>query len=286
MTEVVRTTRLHFPVGLDTSRPSIARVYDYSIGGKDNYRIDAQAWRRITDVARGFGEVHKMNRAWLARVTRYLAQSVGLTQFLDLGAGIPAVMNTHQFAREWRCRDMRVVYVDHDPVCVAHGRALLEDNETVHYIPGDLADPDQILQSSAARVYLDLDLPVGLLLTGVLHHLLTGRDRPAQIVARYIDLLPVGSYVAITHYYDPGPADPQGRRLVRELELAFLDSGLGPVRFRTKAQITELFGGLTLVEPGLVELDDWWPSGPSVPRNPEERLIVGAVAYKRPGSCR
>ncbi|MEV0361342.1 SAM-dependent methyltransferase [Nocardia fusca] len=264
---------------LDTGRPNLARVHNYSLGGKDNYGADRAAWEQITEVAPQLGNLHRSNRFWSARAVRYVAQCTGVDQFLDLGAGLPDAMNTHDFAQEWGRHDVHVVYVDSDPVCVAHGHAILERNERVHYIAGDLTEPEQIWETSDARIYLDLHRPICLIMTGVLHHI-SDDDGPGVIAARYAQLLPAGSYVAITHYIDPGPFDPEKHRLARDTEQVFLDSGLGSGWFRTRAQILDLFGGLELVPPGLVALDDWWPEGPSRQLAAAEHLMVGGLAYK------
>ncbi|MGI5216239.1 SAM-dependent methyltransferase [Nocardia sp. CA-290969] len=281
MSEAVRTPATRRPaVAVDVTRPSIPRVYNYSLRGKDNYSVDILAWRAITDIAPNFGYVHLRNQAWLARATRFLAQNAEIHQFIHLGAGLPAFRNTHQYAQEWDRTDVHVLYIDSDPVCVAHGQVLLAA-ENVRYLPGDLTNPEEILKSSC-RGYFDLDRPIALLLTGILPHI--GDDQqPAEIMTRYANLLPAGSYIAITHYLDPGPADPERHSLARELEKAFL-GGLGSGWFRTREQILDLFAGLKLVHPGLVELDDWWPEGPSGhERTAPETLMVGGIAYKRRG---
>ncbi|MFI5716031.1 SAM-dependent methyltransferase [Nocardia sp. NPDC051750] len=179
MREPAPSTAARTPVGVDTTRPNVSRVYNYSLGGKDNYPVDREAWKQISEVAPHMMNLHRMNRAWVARAVRYAAQNIGIDQFLDLGAGLPDFRNTHDFAQEWDHRDVRVVYVDNDPVCVAHGRGLLERNDCVHYVPGDLTEPEQIWENSDARVYLELERPVFLLVSGVLHHL--GDDqRPGE----------------------------------------------------------------------------------------------------------
>ncbi|WP_280402639.1 SAM-dependent methyltransferase [Nocardia carnea] len=269
--------------GLDTERPNLARVYQNSLGGKDNYPVDRKAWEQISTVTPHLGNLHRMNRSWAGRVVRSAAQNAGIDQFLDLGAGLPDYRNTHDFAQEMDST-VRVVYVDSDPLCVAHGRALLERNDCVHYVPGDLADPEQIWEKSEARVYLDLDRPLCLLLSGVVHHISDDR-RPGNIMAHYAQLLPAGSYIAVSHYLDPGPMVPALHSLARDVEQAFLDS-LGTGWFRTRAQILDLFGGLELVPPGLVGLQDWWPLGPNRQLEPAEHLMVGGLAYKARSGAR
>ncbi|MFQ6228152.1 SAM-dependent methyltransferase [Nocardia sp. NPDC002869] len=266
------------PVGADTDRPSIPRAYDYSLGGKDNYAVDRAAFERIRRIAPRQGDVHVTNRRWLTRAVRSLAEGAGVRQFLDLGAGLPTRDPLHVVAQECGRGDVEFVYIDHDPLCVAHGRAMLERNENTHYLPGDLTDPAATLEKAGR--HLDLRQPVAVLLGAVLHHLADDHD-PAGIVARYIDLLPAGSYVAITHYCDPGQARPELHKLARELERAHAQEGFGSGRYRSPEHIRALFGSLDLVEPGLTPLDEWWPQGPPVrAAAPEEHLILGGLGHK------
>ncbi|MEU4311755.1 SAM-dependent methyltransferase [Nocardia sp. NPDC024068] len=264
---------------MDTTRASIARVYDYSLGGKDNYDVDRAAYASILEVAPRQGDVSIMNRRWLHRVIRHLAGTAGIDQFLDIGAGLPTVANTHEVAQQQN-PDAQVVYVDNDPVCNAHGRVLLEQNENTHFVPADLLEVDTLLRNADIIRYLDMDRPIGLILCGLLHHVDDELD-PAAIMRKYVELLPPGSYLAISHFYDPGPEHAELHALARELERRFTEEGLGSGWYRRTEQILEYFGGLELIEPGLVELDDWWPAGPPLrERFPEERVMVGGIAYK------
>ncbi|WP_324195823.1 SAM-dependent methyltransferase [Nocardia cyriacigeorgica] len=267
------------PVGVDTTRASIARVYDYSLGGKDNYDVDRAAFNAILQAAPQQWAVSRMNRRWLHRVTRYLAGMVGIDQFLDLGAGLPTVVgNTHEVAQEFN-QTRTVVYVDNDPVCVAHGQALLERNEFTHYVSADLTRPATLLNHPLIRTWIDFDRPVALLLCGVLHHVDDELD-PAVIMREYIDAIPPGSYVAITHFWNPNDSSELAE-LAWRVEHRFVEMGLGSGWYRVREEIASYFGDLELVAPGLVELDQWWPMGPP-PRAPypEERLMLGGVARK------
>lgn len=266
------------PVGADTDRPSIPRVYDYSLGGKDNYEVDRSAFERIRRIAPRQGDVHVTNRRWLTRAVRSLAEGAEVRQFLDLGAGLPTRDPLHIVAQECGRGDTEFVYIDNDPLCVAHGRAMLERNEHTHYLPGDLTDPVATVQKAGR--FLNLRQPVAVLLGAVLHHL-GDEDDPVGIVSRYIELLPAGSYVAITHYCDPGPARPELHELARRLERAHMAEEFGSGRYRSPEGIRALFGSLDLVEPGLTPLDEWWPQGPPVrAAAPEERLILGGLGRK------
>ncbi|MFQ6227754.1 SAM-dependent methyltransferase [Nocardia sp. NPDC002869] len=272
-------TGARVPVGVDTTRPSIARVYDYSLGGKDNYAVDRAAFDLVLAVAPRQREVSRMNRHWLRRVVRYLAGPAEIVQFLDIGAGLPTAVNTHQVAQQEN-RNARVVYVDNDPLCVAHGRALLEQNENTHYVCGDLLEHGTLLENPAVADYLEPDRPIGLIVCGLLHHIADGLD-PAGVMREYTRRLPAGSYVAATNFWDPADENPELHVLARRLEHAFTGLGLGSGWYRTREQQLEYFAGLELLAPGLVELEGWWPPGPPTRRQlPEERLILGGLGYK------
>jgi hypothetical protein len=265
---------------VDSSVPTIARVYDASLGGKDNFEVDRQVWARIKEAAPHQGEVSRMNRRWLVRVVRYLADEAGIDQFLDLGSGLPTAENTHQVA-QFHNPETRVVYVDIDPICNAHGRALLEENELTHFVEGDLSRPAELLANPAVADRIDFDRPLVLMQCGTLHHMPDEVD-PAGIMRQYIDALPSGSYVALTHFWDPGAESPELSEKARELEHTFIKLGLGSGYYRSREQIAGLFGDLELIPPGVAELEDWWPGGPRLRQLwPEEHLILGGVGRKR-----
>ncbi|MGW6332596.1 SAM-dependent methyltransferase [Nocardia rhamnosiphila] len=269
---------LREPIGVDTSRASVARVYDYSLGGKDNYYVDRAAFEQVLAVAPRQRDVSRMNRDWLYRVVRYLAGQVGIDQFLDIGAGLPAVVNTHEVAQLGN-RVARVLYVDNDPLCAAHGRAILAQNAFTHFVCGDLLEEGTLLENREVLGCLELDRPVGLIVCGLLHHLHESLD-PVGVMREYIERLPRGSYVAISHFWDPAGEDPELHLLAARLQRAFVEGGLGSGWYRTREQIRSYFCGLELLEPGLVRLDDWWPSGPAVQARPPEALMLGGVGYK------
>jgi SAM-dependent methyltransferase len=270
--ELPRETGVRGPVGPDPTRPSIARVHDYSLGGKDNYEVDRRFFHDILQLAPNMRKVASMTRLWLDRVVRHLVGEVGIDQIVDLGAGLPAVTNIHEIAHQYN-RGARVIYVDNDPLCCTHGRALLERHAGVRYVEGDLTEPRTLLPEIAGHIVPGRPLTV--ILSGVLHHVPDELD-PAAIARAYTEFLPPGSYLAISHYLDPAD-NPAAHRLARELEHRFVH-GLGSGWFRTREQIATYFGGLELVDPGLVELGDWWPYGPAPrPRSVEERLMLGAL---------
>ncbi|WP_280467917.1 SAM-dependent methyltransferase [Nocardia cyriacigeorgica] len=278
MTTPTPLTGVRDPVGLDTTRASIARVYDFSLGGKDNYDVDRAAFEMILRIAPRQRDVSRMNRRWLHRVVRYLAGEVGIDQFLDIGAGLPTVGNTHEVVQSTNPEAV-VVYVDNDPVCNAHGRVLLEQNEYTHFVAADLLEPDTLLANDEIIRYLDRARPIGLIMCGILHHVDDALD-PAAIMRQYIDALPVGSYVGLTHFWNPNDGSQLADLAIR-VERQFVERGLGSGWYRTTDQIAAYFGDLEMVEPGMVELDDWWPMGPQVrERHPEERLMLGGLARR------
>ncbi|MGW5751495.1 SAM-dependent methyltransferase [Nocardia rhamnosiphila] len=274
-TDAVPKASVCEPVGVDSTRPSVARVYDYSLGGKDNYQVDRVAFEQVQRVAPRQGDVSRMNRRWLHRVTRYLAGTAGVAQFLDIGAGLPTVINTHEVA-QLENRTARVVYIDNDPLCAAHGRVMLAQNGFTQFVRGDLLERGTLLANREVLRYLELDRPVALIVCGLLHHL----DEPTEVMREYIERLPQGSYVAVSHFWDPGEENPELHALAGRLQHAFTEGGLGSAWYRTRERIRTYFCGLELLEPGLVHLDDWWPAGPALQARPPEALMLGGVGYK------
>jgi SAM-dependent methyltransferase len=264
------------PVYIDTTKASIARVYDAFLGGKDNYEVDRDVFRRVQSVAPEAATLAVDNRAFLIRVTRFIAAQTGVTQFLDCGSGLPTAENTHQVAQRINPQS-RVVYVDNDPVVLAHGRALLEENDQTHFSAADIFNPREVLDDPVVRHHLDFDEPIALFQMGTLHHHLG--DDSTEIMREYIDALPSGSYVGLSHFLDP--QTPEHSELARRMEDMFVHSPMGSGVFRTSAQIEAMFPGLELITPGLVICADWWPDGPHLkPLDPVSRCIAGAVARK------
>jgi hypothetical protein len=265
------------PVGVDPTRASIARVYDAGLGGKDNYEIDRKVVAELMRVAPGIREFTWSNRNFLIRASRFLAGQAGISQFLDCGSGLPTAENTHQVVQRIN-PDARVVYVDNDPVVIAHGRALLEDNEQTFFSDADIFYPQEVFDSQPVRTHIDLTEPVALFHISTLHHHTGEGHRPAEIMKEYVDALPSGSYVAIAHFFDPENEDSA---VAREMEEVFVNSPMGSGTFRTKSEIEELFPGLEMIPPGVVECANWWPDGPQLkPLSAPERCIVGGVGRK------
>ncbi|WP_406229979.1 SAM-dependent methyltransferase [Nocardia sp. NBC_01009] len=259
------------PVGIDPTKPSISRVYDALLGGKDYYEVDQHVVDHLVETMPQVDVLAKLNRAILGRGVRYLAGEAGLKQYLDLGAGLPTMENTHQVAQSFQ-PDARVVYVDNDPIVLAHGRALLEQDKSTRVVTADLREPDKVLAHPDVQKMIDFSEPVAVLLVGMLHHLHDGED-PEGVVDGYLDAVPPGSHVFITHFINEGPeAGP--------VEQSFLEY-LGTGRFRTREEILRLFRGLELVEPGLAYLPEWRPD--RIVRGKltlAERLMVGGIARK------
>ncbi|MFG1703333.1 SAM-dependent methyltransferase [Nonomuraea sp. M3C6] len=266
------------PQGIDTSKPSVSRVYDYMLGGKDNYEVDRQMARKALEVAPDAPEAAQANREFLARVVRFLAAEAGIRQFLDIGSGLPTQGNVHEIAQSV-APGTRVVYVDHDPIVLVHGRALLAVDDSTTIVAADLTDPDTIIDDPEVRRLIDFGEPVGLLMFAILHHL-PDRDDPAGIAARMMERLPPGSYLAVSHFHNPGPERPEVSKQAYAAEKIFNET-LGTGRWRTRKQILAYFDGLDLLEPGLVPLPEWRPDAddkaePGITYH----TFVGAVARK------
>lgn len=264
------------PAGIDPTRASIARAYDAALGGKDNYEIDRELLEQVREVVPEIPLHARSNRQFLIRVVRFLAGHADIAQFIDCGCGLPTAENTHQVAQRLN-PEVKVVYVDNDPVVSVHGRALLAENEQTFMVEADVFEPTNVMDSDTVRKHIDFDQPVGLLLVGVWHYYLD--DNIPELMQRYIDYLPSGSYVAISHFYDP--EDDELTPLARRIEDILMKSPMGGGRFRTRAEIEAMFPGLGLVEPGFCICDEWWPDGPRLrPVSRGERLIAGAVGMK------
>lgn len=275
--ETVTPAKDKVPVGVDPTRASIARVYDAFLNGKDNYEIDRQVRDKVLSVAPEAADMATENRAFLIRACRFIAGQTGIDQFLDCGSGLPTGENVHQVVQRIN-PETQVVYVDNDPVVLAHGRALLEENDHTRFVPADIFQPSDILHSAQVRKHIDFSKPVGFLQLGTLHHYEGDPDGPAEIMREYVEALPSGSYVAITHFLDP---QNELSGLARKMEEVFRHSPMGSGTFRTRPEIEKLFNGLELVEPGPTLCADWWPDGPRIkPLSAAQQCIMGGVARK------
>jgi S-adenosyl methyltransferase len=242
---------------LDTTVPHIARVYDYWLGGKDNFAVDREAAEQVKAAYPGILRDVRAQRAFLANAVRYLAETAGIRQFLDIGTGIPTANNTHEVAQEAE-PTCRVVYVDNDPMVLTHARALLVGaTAPTAYVDADLRDTGLVLTEAAEL--LDFSKPVAVLLISVLH-LIPDEDDPHAIVARLMDAVPSGSWLALSH-----PARDVHTPQVTEAAARFNQLAPAPATLRTQAEILRFFDGLELVEPGLVQVHRWRRPGLAAP---------------------
>ena len=260
------------PPEIDATVPNSARIWNYWLGGKDHYPVDREAGDEYRAIYPEIVQVARASRQFLARAVLYLAGEAQVQQFLDIGTGLPTFNNTHDVAQRV-APGTRVVYVDNDPVVLAHARALLTSTEAVTaYVDADLRDPDEIL-AAAART-LDFTKPIGLMMLGILGHI--GDDDEARsIVKRLLDALPSGSYLTICDgTNDLYEAGVEAQRLYNE-------SGAVPYRLRSAQQIADFFEGLELVEPGVVSCPRWRPDPVAIGRDlPPEMDQVAGVGRK------
>jgi len=257
----------------DATKPHVSRVYDYLLGGKDNFAADRAVADQMIASLPAVQVGVRAQRDVLGRVVRYLVGEAGVRQLLDIGSGLPTAENVHEIAQRIEPAT-RVIYVDNDPVVLSHARALLADNEATFVAEGDLRDPAGILGHPDVRDHLDWDQPVGLLMCGILHYILDEED-PAGLTGTLYDALPRGSYVFIHHLLDT--EDPATATLQEQMR-----AGVGRAQFRTMARITELFDGLELIEPGVVLVPDWRPDPgtPGVRHHPVLQMAAVGVGRK------
>ena len=252
--------------------PSAARVYDYLLGGKDNYPADRAVAQAVIAQLPNVQLAVQWNRAFLRRVVRYLVGQAGIRQIIDVGAGLPTVGNTHEIARQ-ACPSARVLYVDHDPVVLAHARDMLHAVPGTAVIGRDLTEPEKILADPELGELIDFAKPTGVLLLSVLHFV-ADQDDPAGLIARLLAPFPPGSHVAISH------ATPDAIAAVRDMEWIF-DQAAEQVHVRSRADIRALVAGLEIIEPGLVWPPEWRPDpGEPIPDNVGESYYCVIVARK------
>ena len=237
--------------GLDTSVAHPARVYDYWLGGKDNFAADREAAERVLAVTPGLRFRIRANRGFLIRSVRFLAGPAGVRQFLDVGTGIPAADNTHEVAQQ-AAPDSRIVYVDNDPMVMLHAKALLRSSQqgTTRYIQADLRDPELITEQ--AWEVLDYKQPIAVLLLGILH-LVQDSEDPWRIVSTLMAPMPAGSYLVISH---PGLDVRPGQM---DTQRAYNERVSTPMTMRTRDEFARFFDGLEQIEPGIVQTHQWRP---------------------------
>jgi S-adenosyl methyltransferase len=259
------------PRGLDTSVAHIARVYDYWLGGKDNYAADRAAGDQVMAAYPNIVHSVKANRAFLVRAVNYLVSEAGIRQFLDIGTGIPTANNTHEVAQS-AAAECRVVYVDNDPVVLTHARALLGSDPAgaTDYIEADLRDTAAAL-TGAGRT-LDFTQPVAVMLLGILH-MIPDEDDPREIVTALMEAMPPSSFLAISH-----PASDIDATAGAEASRRYNAQAAESATFRSHPEVLGFFRGLDLVEPGLVRVPEWRPRSETEARTPSN--LWGGVARK------
>jgi SAM-dependent methyltransferase len=234
------------PADIDTERPSAARMYDYYLGGAHNFAADRQLAEQMIARYPDMPLIVQANRAFLRRAVEFLVDA-GVRQFVDIGSGVPTVGHVHEIAQR-AAPESRVVFVDIDPVAVAHSRQILTDNDRTTVIQEDIRRPEQILNHPETRRLLDLEQPVAVLVVALFHFI---ADDPVSILARLTRPLASGSYLVISHGSDDARDAAEGTEIYRRGGIELIS--------RTRAQVEEMFGGLDLVEPGVVWIPQWRP---------------------------
>ncbi len=259
------------PPAFDTSVAHIARVYDYWLGGKDNYAADRAVGDQVKQAYPNIAHSVQANRAFLARAVSFLVAEAGIRQFLDIGTGIPTANNTHEVAQS-AAPECRVVYVDNDPVVLLHARALLASDPAgaTDYIDADLRDTAKVL-SEAGRT-LDFSQPVAVMLLGILH-MIPEDDDPRAAVAALMRAVPSGSFLTVSH-----PASDIDAAAGAEASRRYNAQAPESATFRSHAQVMDFFAGLDLVPPGLVRVPEWRPRSEIEARTPSN--LWGGVARK------
>lgn len=265
--------------------PATSRLWDLAGGGKDHFKADRALYEEITQIT-------SMPLKWLAAANthfvhgaaEYVAAELGSAQYIDLGVGIPSrTGNLHHLVQplveKAEDAEAKVVYVDQDPIVLAHARALLADDyRLVRVVDGDVFEPAELLRQDELVEFLDWDQPIALFCTAVLHYHPGSAADAAAVMQTYVDALPVGSCTVITHFHDPGEWYSDS---LRQIEEAFTSSGLGPGWFRTKADIESMFPGQTLIQPGIALCCEWWPDLESKVRDVwVQECIAGGIGQK------
>jgi S-adenosyl methyltransferase len=261
------TDRRQRPV-IDTSVAHAARVWNYWLGGKDNYPLDQEFGESVRDVIPNIFNIPNADRGFLVRAVRYVAGEVGIQQFLDVGAGLPILNNTHEVAQSIT-PTCRVVYVDNDPLVLVHARALLTSRPggVTAYLDADLRDPDTIVREAART--LDFTQPIALMLLGIVHFILDD-DQAQAIVARLLDALPAGSYLLLSHF-----TAEVDREAMLEYRRLWNENATPPVTIRSSQQIGRFFDQLELLEPGIVSYPLWRPDRCDIGRPVEVDMFCG-----------
>jgi S-adenosyl methyltransferase len=263
------------PHGVDATVPNVARIYDYLLGGKDNFAADRAAAEQFLTVIPDIAAIAADNRAFLTRAVRYLAAEAGIRQFLDLGGGLPTRSNVHQIAQQVS-PDARVAYVDYDPVVVRHGEALLANGRNVAIAHADLTEPATVLDHPEVRRVLDLSQPLALICTATLYFV-SDEAHPHAVIAEYRDRVAAGSYLAISHATSSVAdeyAEDEAAEAADEAADVYRQAS-AHLHLRTLADIQRFFDGFELVEPGVVWMSQWRPEPGTRPVGRVQSLYAG-----------
>ena len=255
----------------DPEVPSIARTYDYLLGGKDNFPADRELGDVFFRDYPGAVSIALDNRACLVRAVKYIAGELGIDQFIDLGSGLPTADNVHEVAQRVN-PEARVAYVDMDPVVLVHGRALLEQDDQTIVVHGNITKPESVLATPEVRELLDFSRPVAVIASAVLHHL-TDDEGPATAIGEFLDAVPAGSCLFVSHFRSLD--DPESAALD-----AVLKEALGRGTWRTDEEIAAYLAGTTLVEPGIVPCALWHPESPPGELTHFQQLIVAGLGRR------
>jgi hypothetical protein len=262
-----RRREVHVPARIDPAVPSIARMYNYFLGGKEHYPVDRIAAEKALAVVPQGRRIALANRYFMARAVEQMAEH-GIDQFIDLGTGIPASPSVHETARETHPR-ARIVYMDNDPIVTTHNRALLATREGIAAIHGDIRQPEAILDHPAVLELIDFTRPLGVLMVAVLHFI-TAEEGAERIVRAFTDRMTTGSYLALSHVSSDG-THPEAIATIRD---AYTGAS-APAVFRPDAEIREFFAGFHLQSPGLIDVVDWFPYTRVFMAPPTVRVLGG-----------
>jgi hypothetical protein len=270
--DLVLDEQTRVPGGTDPATPSVARMYDYFLGGKDNFAADRRAAAKVAETDPDVAVRARENREFLGRAVRFLV-AAGVRQFIDLGTGLPTRENVHEVA-QGAAPECRVVYVDNDPVVLAHARALLTDSAQTGVVRADVRRPEDVFGAPEVRQLIDFDRPVGILMVAILHFV-PDEDRPGDIVARFRDRMAPGAHLVISHATlgRPGATDVDAARDV------YASTTAGSITLRSPERLAALFDGFELVEPGVVHVAGWRPEdGP--PGDTSKPYFAGGVGRR------
>ncbi|HEV7933966.1 MAG TPA: SAM-dependent methyltransferase [Actinomadura sp.] len=258
-------------VNITNDVPTPARMYDYSLGGKNNYTVDREAVLEVNRRLPGGLDIARENRLFLYRAVRFLARDAGIRQFLDLGSGLPTQQNVHHVTQEFQ-PDAHVVYVDNDPVVLTHGRALLAENDRTRVVMADITEPTEILAHAEVRRLIDFSEPVAMLCLSVAHSI-PDDTKVRDMFATLVDAMPKGSYLALSQ---AATATPEQAAAATELAI-----GLGMEwKTRTTDQILDLIPELEPVDPGLVDVEDWRPDPGQPPLPPVDIPLLPYIGMR------